>query len=201
MGRSHVRAALALILAVAMLGLATGGIRAEDAAQPVPSVRYGASIAVQPGTLTGRVLFPDGRSPAAGIAVQAWSVERGAYVAQTVTDADGAYVLKSLPAGRHLLVVGGRVSVDVLASPKAEHEGPLNVIIPHGVGTFAQMSPERQAAVLVLMAQSDAEQEPVTRRPLRTVLIIGGGTATAIGTVVAIDEIGDDHHGGKVVSP
>lgn len=201
MGRSRLRAALVLAFVVALVGSAAEGLRAQDAPRPVPAVRYGASIAVRPGTLTGQVLFPDGKSPAADVAVKVWSVERGAYVAQTVTDANGAYILKALPVGRHLLVVGGRVSVDVHVVEKAEHTGPLNVIIPHGVGPFAQMSPEHQAAVLVLMAQTDAAQGPATRRPLRTVLIIGGGTATAIGTVVAIDEIGDGHHGGNVVSP
>ena len=201
MGRLRVRAVLAL--SIAALAFAAGGVAASDEAPlPALSVRYGDSIAVKPGKLAGKVLFPDGTSPAAAVAVQAWSVEQEKYVCETVTDAEGAYELEGLPAGRHLLVVGGRVSVDVRVAEEADHRGPLNVIIPHGVGPFAQMPPEDQAAVLVLLAEGDAEQqEPVPRRPLRTVLIIGGGAATAIGTVVTIDELGDGHHGGGVVSP
>lgn len=65
MGRLRVRAVLAL-------SIAAGGVAAsDDAPLPALSVRYGDSIAAKPGKLAGKVLFPDGTSPAAAVAVQA----------------------------------------------------------------------------------------------------------------------------------
>ncbi len=181
-------------------------LSAEDQSPATPSAsRYAAFVSVKPGALTGRIAYADGKAPAAKVPVRLWSVEQKKFLHQAATDAQGAFSLPELVAGRYLLVCADRVFVDLRVDPQATLAGGLNVIIPRGDGTFAQMAPERQAAVLALLSQNEPQGQGGDNAgegfPLRTLVIVGGGTATAVGAVALAEHLNDEDEDHGRVSP
>ena len=156
----------------------------------------------QPAPLSGQVLFPDATSPAGGVPVRMWSVRDQRFIYETVTDAEGAYSLPAVGPGRYWLVFGDKVTVEVEVSEEGE-DAPktFTVIIPRGSVALARMPAEHWAAVLQATA---APEEGLLSglmpksRLMKSVLVVGGGSATAVG--VAVEVKNDDDHE-KVVSP
>jgi hypothetical protein len=178
--------------------------QAQNARDPA-DISYSQYVHAKPGELTGTVLYADGKTPAAKVPVRLWSTEQGKFTQETSTDEKGAYKLSALAAGRYLVVFGDRVYVDLRVDDEATPAGgPLNIIIPRGAAPFGQMAPERRAAVLAGLAQpKDGESgEAGADKPLGTLIIIGGGTATAVAAVVVIDGLNDhDQEDHRWVSP
>jgi hypothetical protein len=179
----------------------------KDSKDAPATAKYAQSVTVQPGALSGTVFYMDGKTPVVKTPVRLWSTEQKKFIQQRSTDEKGAYKLGELVVGRYLAVFGDRVFVDLRVDKKAALAGQaLNIIIPRGDGTFAQMAPERKAAVLSLLSATEDEgkaggngetnPEAGEGMPLRTLLIIGGGAATAVGVVELIkhDEDEDGHH-------
>lgn len=196
--------AAALVAAVCALSPASQlGLFGDDQGtqEQIAGVQYGQSVSVKPGELSGNVLFADGKTPAAEVSVRVWHVESGKFVAETITDDQGAYKLSELAEGRYFVIFGDRVNVDLHVDDAAELAGvPLNVIIPRGTAVFAQMAPEQRGAVLALLTQSGGAAT-IAGMPLRTVLIVAGGTVTAVGVVVAVENLGGHGSTGGIVSP
>jgi hypothetical protein len=203
------RALTSRLALVALVGLvlgptsSAGVLRAEeqDVRTPAHDVAYAEQLSVQPGPLAGKVLYTDGKSPASEAAVRLWSPADEAFLCETQTAADGSYALPELEPGRYLAIFADRVLVELTVSEEAENAGDaLNVIVPRGEAVFAQMAPQGRAAVLSTLAQpEDAPESAIAAMPLRTVLIVAGGTATAIGIVSVVENTNDDD--GSVVSP
>jgi len=164
---------------------------AED--QPV-NMRYGQVVVADVGDLSGRVIYPDGKTALPKAVVRVWSVQDAKFVQEVLTDKEGAYTVKNLTPGRYIVVFGDRVVVDlrVQKAPKAAVQ-KLDVICPHGKTVFAQMAMERKAAVLTTMGAAE-EGEKAGGGLLKTVVVGAGGTATAVGIVAAIRNAQDDHH-------
>ncbi|MCK4282825.1 MAG: carboxypeptidase regulatory-like domain-containing protein, partial [Candidatus Brocadiae bacterium] len=179
-------------------------------------VKYGQFVTVKPGELTGMVLYPDGKTPAANVAVRVWDVQKGRFVCDLRTDKAGLYKLPKLAPGRYFVVFGDRVNVilDVVAGTESSID-TLNVLIPRGKTVFARMGPEQRSAVLTVLAQTEdkdegaaegAAEEGAKRKvlglPLKTVVLGVGGLATAVGVVSVVS---DDDEGDKttrvIVSP
>ena len=98
--------------------------------------------------------------------------------------------------GRALLE-GPSVGEEGEEAPKA-----FTVIVPHGLVVLARMPAERWAAVLETTAAPEGGSllgglMPKSRL-MKSVLVVGGGSATAVG--VAVEVKNDDDHE-KVVSP
>jgi len=168
----------------------------QSVPQPAPAVAYSQFMSVKPGPLNGLVLYTDGQTPAAQVLVRVWSVEQAKFVLDITTDDKGAYQISELAPGRYFVVFGDRVYVDLRVDEKAQFAGgPLNVIIPRGEVVFAQMAPDQRFATLKTLGNTkpEGEQAAIAGVPLRTLLIVGGGTATAVGTVVAINALGEEH--------
>ena len=79
---SRLRSPLAIVLLGTLLAWGSAGrVFAEEQGSPVQAgaVKYGQFVTVKPGELTGIVLYPDGKTPAANVAVRVWDVQ-GRYV-------------------------------------------------------------------------------------------------------------------------
>ena len=154
------------------------------------------SVAVKPGELTGRVLYPDGVIPAADAPVRVWSVAEKRSVYETTTDSSGNYKLPALKEGRYFLVFGDRVVVDLRVDASAKLTGqPINVIIPRGK---ALLSREEIAEELALLSEGKRPRAGGGRL-LRTRLMYGGAALAAIGLGFAVTQDGDG--GRTIVSP
>ena len=192
------RKVVAILAAFALLCSSTlGATSTASEVGKAPEVKYSDFLLVKPGAFGGKVLYTDGKTPAAGVAVRVWSVTEGEFVHNTTTDKKGEYKLPKLEADRYLVVYGDRVRVDLRVDEKAElSPQPLNVIIPRGKlyaapeGGIAGLAP----TVLGLDLGGDAGI-----RTLQSVLFVGGGAATAVGVVALTGNLGDETK--KVVSP
>ncbi len=173
------------------------------AGEPGSQLMHMQSALWQPAPLSGQVLFPDATSPAGGVPVRMWSVAERRFIYETVTDAEGAYSLPAVGPGRYWLVFGDKVTVDVEVSEEGK-DAPktFTVIIPRGSVALARMPAERWAAVLEATAAPEGGSllgglMPKSRL-MKSVLVVGGGSATAVGVAVAVKS-DNDHK--KVVSP
>jgi hypothetical protein len=194
----------AVAVAVCVFG---PSLRAGWAAQEGPvGMKYGQVVQVKPGELSGKVIYPDGKTPAVETPLRLWSVQDSKFLYEGKTDEKGAYRVGPLENGRYLMVFGDRVFVDVQVDASASSETrTLDVIVPHGQAVFARMEPEKKAAVLTLVgaAQGEGEEKSKEGGGLLPAVIIGAGAgATAVGIVWAVEELNEeDHHGKRMVSP
>ncbi len=208
---SRWRSSLAIVLLAALLAWApTGEVFAEEQGSLVQAgaVKYGQFVTVKPGELTGVVLYPDAKTPAANVAVRVWDVQKGQFVCDLRTDKAGLYKLPKLAPGRYFVVFGDRVNVilDVVDGTESSID-TLNVLIPRGKTVFARMGPQQRSAVLTVLAQTQGQGagaaeggKKVLGLPLGTVVLGVGGIATAVALVaVASDDDGDDTR--IIVSP
>lgn len=192
------RGAVSVVTALAVLLVAgPGSPRLLLAAEggTAATVKYSQYLQIRPGELRGQVLYPDGKTPAAKVPVRVWSVEAKKFVYQSTTDEKGRYRLPKLAPGRYLVIFGDRMSVEVRVVEGAELSGqPLNVIIPRGQAFFA---PEDMTVELM------GEVEEGDRKLLRSLLILGGGTITAVGIAALAGAFKGGGGNGKkvIVSP
>lgn len=189
------RGLVSVVTAVAVL-LVSGpaGPRLLRAAESetVGAVRYSRYLEVKPGELKGRVLYPDGKTPAAEVPVRVWSPAEKKFIYEGKTDKQGNYTLPALKPGRYLLIFGDRVTVDLRVTKTAAFTGkPLNVFIPRGRAFFA---PEEMEVELV------GGGEATGGKLLTTLLIVGGGAATAVG-IVALAGGFEEEEEKVIVSP
>ncbi len=205
--RTALRRVQLIAAVVALCGLLSApgmaSLAAEQQAESPPSdVTYSSFVSVQPGALSGKVFHTDARTPAAEVPVCVWSVEGEQFVHEGATDKDGAYQVQGLRPGRYLIVFGDRVFVDLRVDEESSRAGlPLNVIVPRGEAAFAQMPLDQRAATLTILGAAEGGKT-IAGMPLRTVLIVGGAALTAVGIIIAINNIdGDDDTTIIVVSP
>lgn len=150
-----------------------GLLFAADGETPA-AVKYASHLEMKPGPLNGQVLYTDGKTPAAKVPVRVWSVKEKKFVYETTTDDEGNYKIPELAEGKYLAVFGDRVIVDLRVSDAAlPVKKPFNVIIPEGKPLLTREE---------LVAELSGEKEGVPRI-LRTVIIIGAATVTAVGVV------------------
>jgi len=154
-----------------------------------------AYLEMAPGTLTGKVVYPDNRTPVAGAHVRVWSAAEEKFVQETKTNKDGVYAIESLAVGAYSVIVADRVAVEVRVTESASPERRLNVVVPRGKPFFAiepgraEKAPRRLAAV------------GGGKGTLKTVLIIGGGVATAVGVIALAGGFSGSSGHRTVVSP
>jgi len=160
------------------------------AAEPETQTSYSQYLAVRPGEIAGKILYPDGKTPASKVPVRVWSVTKEKFILQTTADEKGAYRLPRLAAGRYLVVYGDRVSVDLRVDDEAKQTArTLNVIIPRG----KVLAADREAGEL--WGMTGIERGTI----LTSVVVFGAGAATAIGIAAATDNLGEETK--KIVSP
>ena len=190
-GRGVVSVLTVVALLVA-LGPVSPRVLLAQEGQTGATVRYSQFLSVKPGPLSGRVLYPDGKTPAAKAPVRVWSVDQKKFVHQTTTDEKGNYKFPALKPGRYLVIFGDRVSVDLRVAETAKFGGkPLNIIIPRGQVFFA---PEEMQVELLGEGEGKGKLLP-------TLLIVGGLGATAVGVVALSGGFGGGGGGKKIVSP
>ncbi len=185
---SATRKFVAVLAAVALVSSSTlGASGSVSAAGKSSKVKYIEFLLVKPGAFTGKVLYTDGKSPAAEVPVRVWSITQKKFVYNTTTDKKGAYKLPKLPADRYLAIYGDRVSVDLRVDEKAKGTPqPLDVIIPRGKAYAAGLG----------MGLGGIEAATV----LNSLILVGVGAGTAIAIVAATDNLGDDTKR-RIVSP
>ena len=167
------------VVAVAMVFSAVPMAGAAPDTAKDASVEYSDFLRMKPGKLSGKVFYTDGKTAAADISVKVTNKASGEVVHSSVTDKKGLYQLPELPAGEYSIVYGNRVSVELRVEANGpKHELPLNVIIPRGKAAGA-------SAAGVGAAGAKAALE-VGATPLKSVLIVGGAAATAVGVVAAV---------------
>jgi len=84
--------------------------------------------------LHGKVLYPDGKTPANVVSVKVERVADKKIIHQTATNDKGAYKLPRLDPGKYRIIYGDRVAVNLLVVPDKEPVLKfLNVMIPRGV--------------------------------------------------------------------
>ena len=197
----------ALVLSVvALMCMVAPAIRSAVAEEKGLQLDYGRLVEANAGLLSGRVIYPDGITPAAKVPVRVWSVKAKKFVREVTTDEKGRYSLRELAVGRYFIVFGDRVRVDVRVAKDARRGvKTLDVVIPHGQVIFAQMAQERRAAVLTLLGAGEGSEGAKGAAKggglLKTVIIGAGGAATAVGIVAVVHNIRDSHHEKEVVSP
>lgn len=218
----RVRSGAVIVMVAAMLLCSPPrGIRGwlcaqeRDGSQQPRVVKYSQFATVKPGELTGMVLYPDGKTPAAEVAVRVWHVAKKQFIYEGTTDKKGAYKTSKLTPGRYFVIFGDRANVDLRVDKKAEMAGgPFDVIIPRGRTVFARMEPEQRSAVLAVLAETEkkekagegkkeGEEQEQTKRiagvPLKTIILVAGGVGTAVAVVEVLQ---DDHRREKkIVSP
>jgi hypothetical protein len=156
-------------------------------------------LKMSPGGLTGKVLYPDGKTPVAKAPVRVWSVEEKKFICQAVTDDQGAYELPRLEPGCYVVVFGDRARVELLVADDAKRPAePLNVLIPHGKVFFYPAQVARE------LAAGSAPGAPggFVGKLLTTKVLLLGGATTAVASVATkqvYDHNKSHHH--RVVSP
>ncbi len=195
--------ALATVLFLAVvLGFVGSDANAQQARE---QFKYGRFLEAKASEFAGKALYPDGKSPASGLAVRVWSVEKKKFVAKAVTAKDGTYKLGKLAAGRYLVVYGDRVTVELRVTDKAEVGiETLDVIIPRGESVFAQMAQERRETVLTLMGAAEPTEGASGADGsglVKTLLIGTGATATAVAVLERHNDDNDGDGPRKVESP
>jgi len=182
-------AAVVVLLAPYHLGYRV--LLAQEAGSAA-TVKYSQYLEIKPGELKGRVLYPDGKTPAAKVPVRVWSPKEKKFVQQTTTDEKGNYKLAALEPGRYLLIFGDRVSVELrVVKSAAAAARPLEVIIPRGRAFF---SPEEMQVEL-------AKEGGGGESKLLKTLLIGGLVVTAVAVPLALSSGGGGHHHRGIVSP
>lgn len=93
---------------------------------------------------SGFVFWSDGKTPAVGVPIRVWDLERREFVFETVTDENGAFQLPALAPGRYFVTFDViRLDLDVVSPiPYAEQQPhDIIVVIPRGVASasFAQI--------------------------------------------------------------
>jgi hypothetical protein len=117
----------------------------------------------------GLVFYTDGRTPAEGVPVRVWDVDKRGFVYETQTDENGMYRIPEMPPGRYLVAFDWTM-VDLqfaekLAGGLSRQPLDIIVVIPR-VAAFSTI----QAASSVLIASGitetarrlDAEQDRTT---------------------------------------
>ncbi len=189
---NEVRKSMAMLVALALVfstAIGTGGsVSAAETGKE--EMTYSQHLKIRPAEITGKVLFPDGKTVAAKVPVRVWSIAKEKFVHQTSTDEKGAYKLPKLAAGRYFLIYGDRVSLDLRVEEEARQiSRTLNVIIPRG----KVLAADREAGEL--WGLGGIERGTM----LTSVIVFSGGVATAIGVTVATGNLGEETK--KVVSP
>ncbi len=188
-GRELVSVLMVVAVLVALGPVSPRALLAQEEQTGV-TVRYSQFLSVKPGPLSGRVLYPDGKTPAANVPVRVWDVEKEKFIHQVKTDEKGNYSLPRLAPGRYRVTFGDRVVVDLRVADTASMVGPLNVIIPRGKPTFTTEQLEAEVAA------------GAGGKLLPTLLIVGAGGATAVGVVALAGGFSGGGGGGKkIVSP
>ena len=177
---------VATVMAVVLIFSATPmAIAAPPAPAKASVVKYSDFLQVKPGKLSGRVLYTDGKTPAAGVSVRVWDVSKKKFVYSTVTGPDGSYQIPQLPDGRYQVVYGDRVCVDLrVARTAPEQKVPLDVIIPRG----------RSAASAVAAAGGAGAGTAGGGTVLKSLIIVGAGGATAVGVAAAAGAFSSSSH-------
>ncbi len=183
---------VAWLVAVALVFSSTPGLSGPlFAADKTKAIKYREFLVVSPGEIIGKVLYPDGKTPAATVPVRVWSTSKKKFVFEATTDKKGAYKLPKLATDGYFVVYGDRVSVDLRVEEKAKQTLRwLNVIIPRGKVFFAA---ERQAGEL--WGELGLERAAL----LKSLILIGAGGATAVGIIAATGNLGEETK--KIVSP
>ncbi len=151
--RSWLTGIVVLALLCGAQGLSTG---ADDAAQSQV-------VNSQFQELNGKVLYPDGKTPATNVSVKVERDLDSKIVHETATDDKGAYKLPKLPAGKYKIIYGDRVIVNYLVVAGKEPVLKfLNVLIPRGVLLMA--GPKLDVVIAALAGGAIA-----------TAVVIGGG--------------------------
>lgn len=184
------RASVAALLVVTVIFGFSGVIGGSLLADGKTSEKYVSFLRVKPAEITGKVLYPDGKTPAASVPVRVWSSTQRKFVHNTTTDKDGVYKLPKLAADRYLVIYADRVSVDLRVDAKAEQSvQPLNVVIPRGKVLPAEETPPLYTP------------EGFKAAGLGTkIAIVGAGAAILGGAAVGIAEA-TRSRGGHGVSP
>ena len=194
--------ALVALLAAFVYVLSPGGrLLAATSDEPSVAAGYARFVEMRPGELTGKLLYPDGKTVVARVPVRVWSVENKAFVLEVLTDEKGGYSLGRLEEGRYLILFGDRVTVDIrVAKDAKDGVETLDVIVPRGKVAFAQMAQQQRAVVLTMWAATEGQgdgEEGGGEGLLRTLVIGAAGGAIA----VAVVDIFDIFEEKKVVSP
>lgn len=185
-----------VVVAVFMCGLAVGALRPLLGGEKPGAARPARQLKIKPCELTGKVVYPDGKTPAAKAPVRVWNVAQKKFLFETVTDANGAYSIPKLPPGRYVLTFGDRVRVELIVENGDKlPAGPLNVMIPRGRVLFY---PSQLTNELAAGAAPGGSSTGIVGKLLTTKVIVIAGTATAV-AVVAGHELTDDDN--NVVSP
>ena len=156
---------------------------------------YPGYLEVVPGTLTGKVLYPDGRTAVTDAAVQVWSVAEEKLVQETRTDKEGRYEIQALEEGAYSVLVADRVVVDLRVTAGGSAERQLNVIVPRGKPFFAVEPGQEETSRRRVAAVGGGGGR------LKTVLIIGASVATAVGVTAALGGFSGKGHHRTIVSP
>jgi len=172
------------VMMLVVVGTLVAGL--VSAREQVLNTPVSGKVEVASVEITGRVTYPNGRSPVAQAPVRVWSVAEAKFVYNGVTSQDGTYRLPALEPGRYQLVFADRVRVELLVTEgKAAGAASVDVLIPRGRAVFAQMPIEQKAAILTALSAPAAGDEPAAAEGsglLKTV-VIGGATLTAVGVL------------------
>ena len=137
-----------VILAVALLYSTTPGAERWLFGAVPESATVQTQVVNISAPLGGKVLYPDGKTPAANVSVRVLSVPDNKEVFKTRTDANGFYKLQKFPPGRYAIIYDNRVQVNMLVVSGTEPALKfLNVIIPRVVVGFPLL-----ASVVVAVA-------------------------------------------------
>ena len=178
-----------------------------------PNVDLANVFQTKPGPLSGRILYPDGGSPARSAVVRVWDCVKNGFVSVSNTDGRGRYSTSALREGTYFVIYGDRVYVPVQILPEAQLCS-LDVIVPRGrvhftprqlmaaVKELASAEPSPKAAPDAAAADSagapgasaagPAVAGPALAAPkLLPTLLIGAGVAAAAGAgLVATGVVG-----------
>lgn len=180
------RGAASVLTALAMLLVAGPGsprVLLASEEEGTPAVTYAQYLEIKPGELKGQILYPDGKTFAAQVAVRVWNPSQKKFIYQATADKKGKYALPTLEPGHYLAIFGDRVTVDLRTVKDATFAAKsLNVFIPRGRAFFAPREMET-----VLAGAEEGAEEPGRDKLLSSLVISGGdGTVTAVGTVSSV---------------
>ncbi len=181
------RGAVSVLTALALLlvaGLGSPRLLLASEEEGTPAVTYAQYLEIKPGELKGQVLYPDGKTFAAQVAVRVWSPSQKKFIYQATADKKGKYALPTLEPGHYLAIFGDRVTVDLRTVKDGTFAAKsLNVFIPHGRAFFAPREMET-----VLAGAEEGGEEPGRDKLLSSLVISGrDGTVTAVGTVSSVE--------------
>jgi hypothetical protein len=147
----------AILTAAAFLLIGGWGM---DAAQ------FKAHVELLPYDIVGVALYPDGETPAEGLPIRVWDLERRKFIFRSETDAEGVFRVPRLETGKcHLFVGQVKVNLQMLARTEIamlQHHD-IVVVLPRRM-VIAQR-PEIQDLVLynVILAPTLISPPPETK--------------------------------------